>query len=244
MAWIINNEVTLEFGLRTATVYNNKYPDLHVDLSITAGELLRILLMAKGEMVTYNWLIYLIWARKDGRGSYNNLTLNIMRVRDALEVVGLDRTSIVNLPGKGYCCTLESQESILSTRDAIVPSGGDNITLKYRKYFLILFCIFIFILTGYTISPRPKMIDGAFYLFSDGSCNIYTFDMLPQSLKNRVIDEYKNNLPQNIKGCSSTEIGLIYINDAFEHQPRHGFFYAKCQTQGSTLLSCQSYFRR
>lgn len=244
MTWTINNEVTLEFSLRAAKIYNNKYPDLHIDLSITAGELLKILLMAKGKVVTYSWLIYLLWDRKKLRGSYNNLTLNILRVRDALEVVGIDRMTIINLPGKGYCCTLIGQENSWPTKDISRLDGKNQFTFKYRKWILSFFLALAFILAGYGLSPRAYSIDGAFYLFRDGECNIYTFDMLPKRLKGRIIDEYTRNVPEDIRGCSSTEIGLIYIDNAFEFQNSQSYFYAKCQTQGTMLLSCQSYFRR
>lgn len=243
MIFLINESITLEFKLRSARLTSVNYPDLYVDISVITGQLLRIMLYSKGHLVRYHLLIYLLWEKKKMRGSYNNLTLNILRLRDAIEIVGIDRNSITNIPGKGYSCNLtfsvldDSQSPVTLPLTAVKSGAG------FKLYSTLLAVLSIMGVMIFYILTKPHEIDGAFYLFSDERCDIYTFDLVPSDLRSRIIKAYHENIPVNVRGCSEGEVGFLFISDAFESNIEHSSFFSKCQIQGNNIISCQSFLR-
>ncbi|WP_148401134.1 winged helix-turn-helix domain-containing protein [Enterobacter mori] len=243
MLLLINGSITLEFNVRSARLTSVQYPDIYVDISLTAGQLLRIMLLAKGQLLRYHLLIFMLWEKNKMRGSYNNLTLNILRLRDAIEIVGIDRNSITNIPGKGYSCNLtfsviETSQIHVTSKLSIVKKGAGS------KIFSMLFTMLSVtgIIIYYTLT-KPQKFEGAFYLFSDKKCDIYTFDLVPAGLRPRLIKAYHENIPLTVQGCSKDEVGFLFIGDAFESGITHHSFFSKCQIQGNDIMSCQSFLK-
>jgi len=93
------------FDTDTFALVSQRDTTLNVPLGATAGRCLQVLLEANGEIVTKRTLLAQGWEQYGAVVSENNLSQSIVRIRKALQQLGVDPAVLATLPRIGYRLT-------------------------------------------------------------------------------------------------------------------------------------------
>ncbi|VVE80055.1 winged helix-turn-helix domain-containing protein [Pandoraea sputorum] len=119
------------FDTDTFALVSQRDATLSVPLGATAGRCLQVLLEANGEIVTKRTLLAQGWEQYGAVVTDNNLSQSIVRIRKALQQLGVDPAVLATLPRIGY--RLTSAKRVTPFVDALPKAPPDSASIPDNR---------------------------------------------------------------------------------------------------------------
>ncbi|WP_230353091.1 winged helix-turn-helix domain-containing protein [Lelliottia sp. WAP21] len=224
--------------------------DEFIKLSIPSSQLLELLILSKGELVTRDYLLTEVWDKNGLRGSNNNLNQYMSILRRTLAAHGCDNL-FITVPKVGFRLNteikIEMRERAGGQHVTSTLSGGQKKSKKGLNILLVAFLCLLLPLLGFIIlkqfTTHYDIVSSDFVEVAPG-CNalfLHKFSDNEKALATKQINKMLSDLKLQ---CGPDNTLLFDNGDHISDDDDYGkTFFSYCHNvEGKSLANCTDFF--